>query len=56
MKETQYRGEAQAAGGETFTTTGTIQECACWAENIIRARDENITVRIRRLEEKQDGK
>lgn len=45
-----YVGTAEA-GGNTFTVTGTILECASWADNIIRCEDGEISIEIRRKED-----
>lgn len=51
--EPKYIGTAKA-GGNTFTVTGTILECANWADNIIRCEDGDIVIKITRKDD-EDG-
>jgi hypothetical protein len=43
-----YTGIAVLKDGKIVTVHGTIQECANWADNIIRENHEEIKIDIRR--------
>lgn len=42
-----YTGIACMADGSTVCMEGTLQECANWADNIIRAAEQEITIVIK---------
>lgn len=44
-----YKGTAKLADGQTLEICGTIQECANWADNIIRANQGEIIINIREV-------
>lgn len=46
----RYSGTALFLDGHSVTTEGSIQQVANWADNIIRASEESITIQIKRLD------
>ena len=44
-----YKGTAKLPDGQTIEVRGTFQECACWAENVIRSNPGNVDIRIREV-------
>ena len=46
-----YDGEARLADGSVIRVSGTIQQMACWADNLIRSSGQNSDIRIRRRQE-----
>ncbi len=50
-----YEGKATLMDGSTVEITGTITECACWADNLVRENDGAIRIDIREKEDKGGG-
>lgn len=48
MNKTVYEGQALKPNGIIIHVTGTIEECANWADNLIRAHGGEIEITIRR--------
>lgn len=46
----RYSGTALFSDGHTVTAEGSIQQVANWADNIIRASEESITIQIKRMD------
>lgn len=51
----RYEGTAEHDGLKV-TVTGSLQQVANWADNIIRNSDHGITINIKRIEEKGNKK
>lgn len=47
----RYRATATLSGGEQIQIVGNLRECANWADNIIRANDGEISIRIVRIKQ-----
>ena len=47
----QYTGTASLGDGRELRVSGSILECANWAENVIRANGGEIVIQITRVEE-----
>jgi len=45
-----YTGTATLSDGRQITVSGTSQECANWADNIVR-QHKNVYINIRRVED-----
>lgn len=45
-----YTGTAKLSDGTEVQITGSIMECANWADNMIRISERGITIEIRRNE------
>lgn len=45
-----YIATATLENGETFTITGSIMQCANWAEIIIRSSSGNVNIEIKQVE------
>ena len=46
----RYSGTALFPDGHSVTAEGSIQQVANWADNIIRASEESITIQIKRMD------
>ena len=46
-----YTADATLSDGRHITITGTITDCANWADNIIRSNDGSIKIDIRKMED-----
>ena len=44
----RYKAWASMQDGSVIATEGTIQEVANWADNLIRASEQEVTINIRR--------
>ena len=44
-----YRGTADLGDGQQACMEGTLQQCANWAENVIRNHEGGITITIERI-------
>lgn len=44
---------AKLEDGNVLTATGTIHECACWCESVIRSNPGKIDIEIKRMEGKK---
>lgn len=54
MPETRYRATVLENGKPVGHTTGTLNQCAAWAENNIRWRGD-CEIRIEREDENEEG-
>lgn len=52
-----YEGEARLADGTILQASGTIQQLANWADNLIRSsgQDSDISIRRRRHDNRKNG-
>ena len=47
----EYKGTADLCDGRQIDVEGTLQQCANWAENVIRASDGEVSIQITRVDE-----
>lgn len=54
MNEVLYKGEATLPDGKKIEVIGTITQCANWADNVIRAGNGDVQIKVTALPESHE--